>query len=388
MSRSKREPVDLLDALLADEGETTAKDVANTIEAHFDPIPRGYLIPIERIKPAERQPRQGRDEARIAQLANSIRENGVLQALLVRRDASAPGSYIVIAGEGRLLGARIIHGSEDPEARRKVATLPCVVREASDADAFADGLIENLVRKDLTRREVMDAVRALKDEYGWSVREIARRTGRDSKDLSELIRIVEDPEVAQLVADEIIAPSTAGHIVEVRDLALRGHIVAGVRDGDLRTGNDVQTAIAAARQQKVVLSSSTFVEGDKLPPAPIAVTAVDRVDPAPSPIPTTLNGPAHDATEGYGQVRDIPHLTIIEREQGNLSDPNGVPKPEVIPVSAHIRRLGASSEAERLAVEVITFINKSPKLDSAAILKLKEANDILTTFVAQLSIRG
>ena len=87
-----------------------------------------------------------------------------------------------------------------------MAALPCVIREATEAGAFADALVENLVRKDLTRHEVMDAIKALKDEYGWSVREIGRRTGRDHKDLSELIRIAEDPEVASLVAEELITP--------------------------------------------------------------------------------------------------------------------------------------------------------------------------------------
>ena len=366
MAASRRKDASLAAALLAEgRTETTAEDIASTTELFFEAIPGGKLIPIERIEPWERQPRKAFDEAGLVELARSVAEAGVLEPLVVRRHADRPGHYLVIAGHRRLLAARRVHGSEDPEERGRVAALPCVIREATDAAAFADALVENLVRKDLTRREVMDAIKALKDEYGWSVREISRRTGRDSKDLSELIRIAEDDDVAALVAEELITPTAAGPLVEPRNHSLRGTVLASIRARTVRTSAEVEQALAAERARLASRAQSAAMPQTVAPASDGAAAA-----------PETL-GPADDS---YGQVRDIPHLTITG--DGPAAGERGR-SPEAIPVVAHTRRTGTSARAQALAQAIAGFVRQGGTIDRAAIDDLERAGAELDAYIAQ-----
>ena len=361
MAASRRKDVSLAAALLAGAPqETTPEDIATTTELFFEAIPGGKLVPIERVEPWERQPRKAFDEAGLVELARSIADAGVLEPLVVRRNPERPGHYLVIAGHRRLLAARRVHGSEDPEERRRVATLPCVIREATEAAAFADALVENLVRKDLTRREVMDAIKALKDEYGWSVREIGRRTGRDHKDLSELIRIAEDPEVASLVAEELITPTAAGPLVEARNHGLRAPIIEQIRARAVRTGGDIERALEAERARLM-----PAVPRDEAP----AAHPPDTHEEAP------VAGPNGHIT---GQVRDIPRLTIT-KDDTRTPDEEWVPG--AIPVAAHTRRLGASARAQALAQSIVAFARQGGTLDQTAIDELERAGAELTAYL-------
>ena len=368
MPRSGKRDTELLGALLADaRTETTAEDIASTTEMFFDAIPGGKLIPIERLHEWGGQPRKFLDEARLEELAASISATGVLEPLVVRRDADRPGQYLVTAGMRRLLAARRVHGSDDPDTRRKVAVLPCVIREVAEPTAFADALVENLVRQDLTRREVMDAVATLKRHYDWSVREIARRTGRDDKDISEMLRVAADAEVASLVADEIITVTAAGPLVERRNIAVRATVLEEIRAGRLRTELQIKGALDRLHRHAAISSRSPS-DPEQLTHESAADAAITR------------------------QVRDIPHLTITDQGfTGELEtgDPAPAVSPsgpaaaaESIPVKAHERRVGASTRAELLARDIITFVNEQPRLDPAALLKLAEARDALSRLIA------
>lgn len=360
MAASRKKDVSLAaDLLAAARTETTPEDIASTTELFFEAIPGGKLIPIDRIEPWERQPRKVFDEASLIELARSVADAGVLEPLVVRRNAARPGHYLVIAGHRRLLAARRVHGSEDPQERRRVAVLPCVIREATDATAFADALIENLVRTDLTRREVMDAIKALKDEYGWSIREIGRRTGRDHKDLSELLRIAEDPEVAALVAEELITPTAAGPLVEAKNHALRGAVIDLVRARTVRTRTEVEQALADERARQT-------------PRIPLEATSL------------ALPGSEGDEP-GTGirdaimsQLGDIPQLTITEN--GTAAEDLRLPE-GATPVSAHTRRLGASARAEALAHAIVTFVRQGGAIDRAAIGELAQAQAELALYI-------
>ncbi len=235
-TRPKRLAADLL-AETPPAQEASPDDLARVAENAFAPVPRARMIPIERIAPSGDNPRKSFE--RIDDLAESIAASGVLQPLLVRREAAKPGYYRLIAGERRLQAAHRVQGFDDPEARGRVETLPCVIRDESDQDAFADSLAENVARNDLTRAEIMDAYRRLRDEYGWGVRQIARRTGRSVGDVSELLNLGDDPRLAPIVRDEVIAPTTAS---EIRRLpaALREKAIEGVRAGTVSRMSDVQ----------------------------------------------------------------------------------------------------------------------------------------------------
>lgn len=238
-SSAKARPLSLASRLLADagQGEITSEEQATAAESSFKPVPRALLVPIDRIEPSRDNPRKG--FSNLDELAESIAERGVLQPLVLRRDPDRPGYYTTIAGARRLMASLIVRGSGDAEARAKVASLPCVVMDESDHDAFADALAENLAREDLNRSEVMEALMRLQEDYGWSARYIARRIGRSKSDVIELLGIAKDPSIAPMVRDEIITPTTAGQIRRL-PAHLRPTAIEGVKSGRVKTGEDVR----------------------------------------------------------------------------------------------------------------------------------------------------
>jgi len=243
VASSPRSRPDLLVRHLLEEtgiGPITASEQAAAAEASFIPLARALRIPIERIAPNPDNPRKTFEG--LADLAASIADRGLLQPLVVRREAERPGYYVTIAGARRLMAALLVYQGDLPESRQWVATLPCVVADEVDSDAFADALAENMARQDLSRAEVMEAVLRLHRQYGWSSRAIARRTGRNDSDISILLRVAQDEQVAALVREEVIAPTTAGTIQRLPEEA-RSAVLAGVHAGNVRTGADVRRVV-------------------------------------------------------------------------------------------------------------------------------------------------
>ncbi len=377
MSRSRPKSAIDLGTLLRDERDSTPAHIADAAEKSFDAIPGGKLIPLDRIDTWERQPRKSFDETGIAELAASIASSGILEPLVVRRQAERPGRYVIIAGHRRLLAARRVRGSEDTEERARVEALPCVIREATDDSAFADALVENLVRKDLTRREMMDAVKALKDEYGWSVREIARRTGRNQHDLSVLARIAADDDLSQLVADEIISPTAVGVLVEEKHRPFRYAIIADIRAGRLKTVDDVERAVAAAHEMPG-----------------------ERVSDITHPLTWQST-----ASEGGG-VSDITHLSgPLGAREGDKRDeswdiepawtgsapgrlesaPTGEAQARTVPVQAHERRIGSvsndPSRLERALTACLAEMRACLPLDEAGKAKVRAFASNVLVFI-------
>ncbi len=245
-SKKRAHPPSLADRLLAatGEGAITAAEQAAAAEASFSPVPGAVLVPIERIAPSPDNPRksfEGLDE-----LADSIAERGLLQPLLVRRDGQRPGHYVTVAGSRRLRAAQLVRERGDPAGAGRVAALPCTVEEATDREAFADALTENLARQDLSRAEVMAAVVRLHEEEAWSAREIARRTGRSFSDVAELLRVARDDEVAAMVRAQVLTPTAAGQLQRLpRDL--KAAALDGARKGRLRTVQDIRRLRGGAR---------------------------------------------------------------------------------------------------------------------------------------------
>jgi len=342
MSHSQRSRSIGINTLLKDERDSTPTHIADAAEKSFDGIPGGKLIPLDRIDTWEGQPRKSFDKDGIKELATSIASSGVLEPLVVRRHSGQPGRYIIIAGHRRLLAARQVHESEDADERARVGTLPCVIREATDATAFADALVENLVRTDLTRREMMDAVKVLQDEYKWSVREIARRTGRNQHDLSVLARIAADNDLSQLVADDIISPTALGMLVEKRYRSVRGAVIAQIRAGDLKTVSDVEEATLTALAALHAPSQADEVS--------------DITHPAtPSPAPP-------DAPHGHIDVSDITHPSeprdIVSDDSDASTDDEVAGR--TTPVQAHERRVApptdTSARFERVLADSMAAI--------------------------------
>jgi ParB family chromosome partitioning protein len=143
---------------------------------------KGLLnLPIEDIRPDRKQPRRHFDEARIAELAESIKSKGLLLPLIVRRDAHG---YVLIAGERRWRAAQ----------KAGLRELPALVREVSDKEAFELALIENIQRQDLNPVEEAEAFQRLTQEHGLTQEELAARVGKERSTVANALRLLRLPD--------------------------------------------------------------------------------------------------------------------------------------------------------------------------------------------------
>jgi ParB family chromosome partitioning protein len=140
-------------------------------------------LPVELVKPNPSQPRTRFDSDALTALADSIAASGVVQPLLVR--PLLDGSYELIAGERRWRAAQ----------QAGLERVPAVVRDSEQAERLQVALIENMVREDLNPVEEARACAALVEELGVSKEELARRVGRSRPAVSNLIRLLDLPDV-------------------------------------------------------------------------------------------------------------------------------------------------------------------------------------------------
>ena len=154
------------------------------------------FCPLDQIVANPVQPRRSFDDSALASLAETIKEQGILQPLLVRK---AGGHYELIAGERRLRAAKMA-GLEE---------VPVVVREADDQDCLLLALIENLQRADLNPIEEARAFREMQDRFGMTQEQVALRVGRDRSSVTNSIRLLQLPREIQ--EDLITGELTPGH---------------------------------------------------------------------------------------------------------------------------------------------------------------------------------
>jgi ParB family chromosome partitioning protein len=181
-----------LDALIPGGGGSAAPAVTTLDEKA--PARRDYfLAPIEDVHPCPDQPRQMFDEARLEELAQSIRTDGVIQPLVVReRAVTDGGGFLLIAGERRWRAAQ----------RAGLHEVPVVVREASPAQAFEMALVENVQRADLNPIEEAEAYRRLSDEFGYTQEQLAERVGKDRTTITNALRLLKLPPAVRTLVQE------------------------------------------------------------------------------------------------------------------------------------------------------------------------------------------
>ena len=154
-------------------------------------------LPIGEIEPDRNQPRRSFDENALSELANSIRDYGVLQPLLVR--PISDGSYRIVAGERRWRAAR----------EAGLTQVPVVIKALSDSESAAISLIENLQREDLNAIEEAEGIRRLIEEFGFTQEQAADRLSRSRPAVANALRLLALPEeVRSLVSDGALS---AGH---------------------------------------------------------------------------------------------------------------------------------------------------------------------------------
>ncbi len=166
-------------------------------------------LKIEDVEPNREQPRTEFEEEALVQLADSIREHGVLQPILVRPIFG--GGYQIVAGERRYRASRIAGLTE----------IPAIIRDLDDLQTMEIALIENLQRENLNAIEEAQGYRTLMETHGLTQEEVATAVGKSRPVVANALRILKLPEYVQALVSE--GKLSAGH----------ARALAGVDDPDL-----------------------------------------------------------------------------------------------------------------------------------------------------------
>lgn len=208
-------------------------------------------LPVDRLKPGKYQPRTHMDDAALAELAASIKAQGVMQPILVRAVDPTPGAerYEIVAGERRWRASRLAGLSE----------IPVLVRSIPDEQALAMALIENIQRENLNPLEEAQGLQRLIDEFALTHQQAADAVGRSRPAASNLLRLL-----------QLSAP--------VQELLMNGSIDMGHARALLPLPAAQQLAVAQRIVQKSlsVREAETLVQQIANPVRKAAPPAVDR----------------------------------------------------------------------------------------------------------------
>ena len=168
-----------LDALLTkSSGDNTSTTDAAVVVSERTPAGEHRLVPIDQIHRSPYQPRRTFDQAALAELADSISRQGLLQPIVLRQRAA--GGFELIAGERRWRAAQLA----------ELDALPALIREVSDAQASALALIENIQREDLKPLEEAQALVRLREEFSLTHEEVAEAVGKSRTAVTNLMRLL------------------------------------------------------------------------------------------------------------------------------------------------------------------------------------------------------
>ena len=165
-------------------------------------------LPVESIHRDGNQPRKVFKEERLRELADSMRTQGLIQPVLVRKDETG---YRLIAGERRWRAAQLAGMQE----------VPAIVREASDAEAFELALVENLQRADLNPIEEAEGYRRLMTDYSFTQEQVSHRVAKDRSSVANALRLLGLPqEVKEMLADGDLSMGHARALLGLADESL------------------------------------------------------------------------------------------------------------------------------------------------------------------------
>ena len=217
------------DGDLDDRADEAADDQADLID-----VPGAHLAHIDpnSIVPNPRQPRTHFDQEHFAELVHSVREFGVLQPVVVRKNED--GQYELIMGERRTRAAR----------EAGLTSIPAVVRDTADEHLLRDALLENLHRSELNPLEEASAYQQLLEDFGITQEELATRIGRSRPQISNTIRLLKLPmPVQQRVAAGVLTAGHARAILSLEEPTAMQRLADKIVNEDL----SVRAAEAAAK---------------------------------------------------------------------------------------------------------------------------------------------
>jgi len=209
--------------------EVDDKDVNSVVE-----------LKITEIEPNEKQPRRDFDEHGLAELAESIKEHGVVQPIIVRKLGSG---YQIIAGERRWRASRL--------AGKK--TIPAIVKDCSNVEVMEIALIENLQREDLNSIEEAYAYKTLIDEYNMTEEEIAQRIGKSRPAIANSLRLLQLPqEIKDMIAAGKITQGHARALLAIEDAKRQIEIAERIVDQQLNVRQIEKLAMQEKTEKKEI----------------------------------------------------------------------------------------------------------------------------------------
>ena len=190
-----------------------------------EPVPQHadvQEVPLGKIIPNRYQPRTTFSEGEISELAESIKKNGLIQPVMVRRKGD--GLYELIAGERRFRAAKLAG----------LMTIKAVIRNSSDEQAMELALVENLQRQDLNPMEAARAYHRLITEFGLTQEQVAQRIGKDRSSIANISRLTNLPHDIQQLLE--LGQLTTGHAKVILGLstpAAQHSLARSIIDGQL-----------------------------------------------------------------------------------------------------------------------------------------------------------
>ncbi|MGC8634132.1 MAG: ParB/RepB/Spo0J family partition protein [Candidatus Limnocylindrales bacterium] len=271
---------------LAEEREELSPAILSLLAPDENALPATVRqLSVDHIDPNPEQPRLALDRDALNELAASVKEHGVLQPILVR--PLPAGRYQLVAGERRWRAAQLA----------ALETIPALVQEINDATALEIAIIENLQREDLSPLDEAAMYQRMTRGYGYSVRKLAQKLGKDKGYVENRLRLADaPPEIRELVSLRKDTVSHAYELLKVEDPRRRKRLAEQVARGELtllrlkeriegrapaddqdglpRRGRRMLTAAGVAASEAASASSDPDPE-PQLPPTPHAAPTGD-----------------------------------------------------------------------------------------------------------------
>ncbi len=207
---------------------------------HTSPTGEIQELPLDQIMPNRYQPRREFADWELAELAESVKQNGVLQPILVRRKGD--GFFETIAGERRLRAAKLAG----------LQRIPAIIRNSSDEQSMELALVENLQRKDLNPMEAARAYHRLINEFAFTQDTVAQRLGKDRSSIANIVRLVNLPnEIKMLVESGEISTGHAKVILGVPRPEAQIKLARRIVEGQLSVRQAEKAAAGESRVSKV-----------------------------------------------------------------------------------------------------------------------------------------
>ncbi|GGL55231.1 ParB/RepB/Spo0J family partition protein [Wenxinia marina] len=192
-------------------------------------------IPIEAIRPNPDQPRRSFNDEALDELASSIREKGVIQPIIVRRDPADEGRYQIVAGERRWRAAQ----------RAQLHDMPVLVRDYSDTEVLEVAIIENIQRADLNPVDEAQGYRQLMDRFGHTQDQLASALGKSRSHIANQMRLLALP------------PEVLDHLTEGRLTAGHARALIGHPDAPALAAKIVKNRLSVRDAEKMARAAGT-----------------------------------------------------------------------------------------------------------------------------------